>query len=249
MFKPENALERALVKAAEDPAARAPFLKMLLDAELSFALVEGEAKGSGYEVPEVTHEDDSFVPVFTADSRVKAMFGDERMMVVRQSFRQIMSQIAGANFVLNPGSDYGREIWAGDVMAMLDGDFEKAAESDDDESGEGGYEEAPLPTVVGRPTPTPTHLVTPLAKLFSTLPDVRAAHMAQALFAEADGLKRLVIGVALEPAGDIDAVLDEVTGVLDRVAKPTDVIDFVPVPGSPLDDYFSRDTQPFYKKG
>lgn len=249
MFKPENDLERALVRAAEDAAARVPFLMMLLDAELSFGLIEGGGgKGAGYEVPEVTHEDVSFVPIFTSDVRVKAMFGPERMMVVRQSFRQIVEQVEGANFVLNPGSDYGREIYAEDVAAMLAGDFEKAAETDDFEPGQGGPEEEDLPKAVGRASPPPTHLTAPLAKLFAALPQVRSAHIAQAIFEGPDGFKRLVMGVAVEPGADVDDVFDRVGEVLARVAKPSDVIDFVPVPGSPLDGYFQRDAAPFYRK-
>jgi hypothetical protein len=248
MFNPENDLERALVRAAEDPAARVPFLKMLLDGELSLALIDsGGSAGAGYEVPEVTHEDVSFVPVFSADSRVAAMFGREKMMVVRQSFRQIIDQMDGANFVLNPSSDYGREVYAEDVAAMLKGDFESAAETDDFEPGQGD-EDDELPKAVGRATPPPTHLTAPLAKLFATLPQVRAAHIAQAVFEGPDGLKRLVMGVATEPGADVDDVFDRIGEVLDRVAKPSDVIDFVPVPGSPLDGYFERDVAPFYRK-
>ena len=244
MFKPENDLERALVHAAEDPSARAPFLKTLLDAELSFALVPGE-KGGGYEAPELESDGLSFVPVFTSDGRVKAVFGREKLMVIRQTFRQILEQITDANFVLNPGSEYGREIMAEDVAAMLEGNFEKAAESDDfDDDGEEGDND--LPNAVGRPSPDPVHLTKPLAKLFSTMPEVRSAHIAQALFEDRNGLKRLVLGVATE--GDLDEALDRVGEVLDEVAKPSDVIDFVPVPGSPLDGFFERDAHPFYRR-
>jgi hypothetical protein len=243
MFKPENDLERLLVRAADEPEARVPFLKALLDGQLSFALVEGEGAG-GYEVPEVSHEDMSFVPVFTADSRVKAMFGRERMKIVRQSFRDIVGQVEGAHFVLNPGSDYGREIFAEDVAAMLAGDFE-AAVGDEEEDD---YEDAPLPSAVVRPSSMPTHLTGPLAKLFAGMPEVRAGHVAESLFAESDGLKRLVIGLALEPGADFDDVLDRLGEVLDRVARPTDTIDFVQTPGSPLDGYFERDVAPFYRK-
>lgn len=251
MFNPENDLERALVQAAEDPAARVPFLKMLLDGELSLALINsGGASGAGYEVPEVTHEDASFVPVFSADSRVGSMFGREKMMIVRQSFRQIIDQMDGANFVLNPGSDYGREVYAEDVAAMLKGDFEAAAETDDFEprQGDEGGEDDDLPKAVGRATPAPIHLTKPLAKLFATLPQVRTAHIAQAIFESPDGIKRLVMGVATEPGADVDDVFDRIGEVLDEVARPSDVIDFVPVPGSPLDGYFERDAAPFYRK-
>lgn len=247
MFTPENDLERSLVRAADDKEARVPFLKDLLDGELSFALIESGGKGQGYEVPEVTHEDQSFVPIFTADSRVKAMFGRERMKIVRQSFRQIVEQVEGAHFVLNPGSDYGRELYAEDVAAMLAGDFEKAAETDDEDDG-GDFEDVALPSAVVRPSPMPTHLTAPLAKLFAGMPEVRAGHVAQALFAEPDGLKRLVIGLALEEGADLDDTLDKLGEVLDRVAKPSDIIDFVSVPGSPLDGYFERDAAPFYWK-
>jgi hypothetical protein len=245
LFTPQNDLERSLIRAFDEPEHRPAFLKSVLEAELSLALMDPQdGRGGGYAVPEVTHDDLSFVPIFTSDSRVQAMFGDERLMVVRQSFRQILEQVDGANFVLNPGSDYGHELMAEDVAAMLDGNFERAAEGFDREPEE--EEGDDLPTLVGRPSPMPMHLTAPLGALFATLPDVRAGYIAQAIFAEPDGVKRLVIGISTD--GDLDAVLDHVESVLIDSAKPTDIIDFVPVPGSPLDAYFGRDVQPFYKK-
>lgn len=249
MFTPENDLERSLIRAIEEPDHRVAFLKEFLECELSFALLDpDDGKGGGYAVPEVMHEELSFVPIFTSDSRVEAMFEGEKMLIVRQSFKQIVSQIEDANFVLNPGSDYGHEFMAEDVVAMMEGDFERANEGFDDAPDVGDDEEegGELPTLVGRPQPVPAHLTTPLAALFATLPEVRAAHMAQALFADADGSKRLVIGISAD--GDIDPILDKVEDVLSEVAKPTDEIDFVPIPGSPLDAYFQRDVQPFYRK-
>lgn len=244
MFQPENDIERALVRACEEPGARVAFLKAFLDAELAFALVDSGNAREGYVVPEVSDERGAFVPVFTAESRVKAMFGEETLMVVRQSFRQIVGQIEDASFVLNPGSDYGREFTAEDVAALLKGDFERAAEGfEPDEDDE---DDAP-PAMVGRATPAPTHLTRPLAALFAGMPEVSAAHVAQAVFADKNGVKRLVIGVSA--AGDLDAVFERVADVLGDVAKPTDVIDFVSVPGSPLDGYFERDADPFYRKG
>ncbi|WP_020177638.1 enhanced serine sensitivity protein SseB C-terminal domain-containing protein [Methylopila sp. M107] len=240
MFIPENDLERALVRAADDKSARAPFLKTLLDAELAFALTD--AGQEGYRVPELEEGGEVFVPIFTSEKRVQPAFGEEKMFVVKQTLRQILQQVEGAHFVLNPGSDYGRELFDEDIKAMLAGDFEKAAESDD-ERPENEYD---LPTAVGRPTPTPTHLITPLTRMFAAMREVKSAHIAQAIFPDPDGTKRLVIGVSTD--GDLDFVLDRVTQLLDRVAKPSDVIDFVPIPGSPLDGYFERDVNPFYKK-
>lgn len=246
MFTPENALERSLIRAIEEPEHRIAFLKEFLEAELSFALMDpGDGKGGGYAVPEVTHEDLSFVPVFTSDARVGAMFPDERLMVVRQSFKQIVSQIEDANFVLNPGSEYGHEFMAEDVAAMLDGDFERANEGFD-VAPDFEDEEDDLPTLVGRPQTPRTHLTAPLAALFAELEDVEAAHMAEATIADEDGIKRLVIGLRVN--GDLDAVLDRVEEVLESSARPTDTIDFVPIPGSPLDGYFERDAEPFYRK-
>ncbi len=246
MFTPENDLERSLVRAAEQPEHRAAFLKELLDAELAFALIDSGDAREGYVVPEVSNDDLSFVPVFTSESRIKAMFGDEKLQVVRQTFRQILEQIDDANFVLNPGSDYGRELMAEDVACMLDGDFERAAEGfeDDDQDGDGGEDEPPM--MIGEPSPAPVHLTAPLAALFATIPEVKKAHIGQAVFADSEGVRRLVIGLTVE--GDIDAVLDRVSGVLETAARPSDVIDFVEAPGSPLDEYFSRDLKPFYSR-
>jgi type III secretion system (T3SS) SseB-like protein len=243
MFNPENDLERSLDQAFADPARRTEFLKRFMDAELVFGLVDSGDPREGYVVPEVTHDDLSFVPIFTAESRVKAMFGDEQLMIVRQSFRQILEQIEDANFVLNPGSERGREFTTEDVAALLAGDFSRAAEGFEDGFGEEGDE---TPTLVGMPQPMPTHLTAPLAALFANIPEVRAAHIAQAISPDSSGARRLVIGLAAD--GDVDALFDRIEAVLETAAKPTDVIDFVAVPGSPLDAYFERDTQPFYRK-
>ena len=97
-----------------------------------------------------------------------------------------------------------------------------------------------------RPAPMPTHLTTALAKMFGAMREVKSAHVAQAVFPDPDGSKRLVIGI--ETDGDLDFILDRVSPLLDRVAKPSDVIDFVQIPGSPLDGYFQRDVAPFYRK-
>lgn len=246
MFTPENDLERALVRAFEEPGARRAFLERFADAELAFALVDSGDPKEGYIVPEVSDDDMSFVPIFTSEARVRAMFGDETLMVISQSFRQIAAQVEDANFVLNPGSECGREFSAKDVAAILKGDFTSAAAgfdaSDDDDDGDVGGP----PTAVGRPSPVPTHLTRPLAALFAAMPEVRAAHVAQAVFADPSGVKRLVIGVSAD--GDLDAVFDKVADVLSEVAKQSDVIDFVSVPGSPLDGYFERDAAPFYRK-
>jgi|GEM_PF-6355186 len=246
MFIPENDLERSLMRAAEQPEHRAAFLKELLDAELAFALLDTGNAREGYVVPEVSHDDLSFVPVFSSQTRIHAMFGDEKLQVVRQTFRQILEQIDDANFVLNPGSDYGRELMAEDVACMLDGDFERAAEGfeDADEDGEAAENEPPM--LVGEPSPAPAHLTAPLAALFATIPQVKKAHIGQAVFADSEGVRRLVIGLAVD--GDIDDVLDRVGEVLEKAARPSDVIDFVEVPGSPLDQYFARDLKPFYSR-
>jgi hypothetical protein len=244
MFAPENDLERLLIRSAAEPDQRTSFLKTLAKADLILALIDSGDAREGYIVPEVTHEDDVFVPIFTSDARVEAMFGDEKLMIVRQTLKQIAEQIDDAHFVLNPGSEHGREFMAEDVAAILRGDFAAVAAegfergSDD---GEGGP-----PTLVGRPNPLPVHLTAPLAALFATLPEVRAAHVAQAVEPDPNGVKRLVIGLAAD--GDVDAIFDKIGDVLEEVARPSDVIDFVTVPGSPLDVYFERDTQPFYKK-
>ena len=216
-----------------------PFLKELIDAELSFALVPGEDGQESFEVPELEDRGVGFVPIFTADKRIQSVFGEEKMTVVRQTFRQIAEQLQGANFVLNPGSDYGREFMAEEVAAMLAGDFETVATEGDDDG-------PPLPVAVARPAPMPTHLTQPLARMFGAMREVQAAHIAQAVFPDPDGTKRLVIGIAAD--GDLDFILERAAPLLDRVAKPSDVIDFVPIPGSPLDGYFERDVSPFYKK-
>lgn len=239
MFLPENDLERALVRAMEDPDVRVQFLKDLLDAELVFALVAGQEDAESFEVPELEDRGVGFVPIFTHEKRAGQVFGDETMKFVRQTFRQIAEQLQGANFVLNPGSDAGREFMAEEVAAMFAGDFASVAEGDDEDG-------PPLPTAVARPAPMPTHLTTALAKMFGAMREVKSAYVAQAVFPDPDGTKRLVIGI--ETDGDLDFILDRVSPLLDRVAKPSDVIDFVQIPGSPLDGYFQRDVAPFYRK-
>lgn len=242
MFKPENDLERLLVRAEDDPEQRVAFLKALTKADIVFGLVDSGDPREGYIVPEVSDDDLAFVPIFTSEARVEAMFGDEKLMIVHQTLGQIAGQIEDAHFVLNPGSDYGQEFLAAEVAALLRGEFEEVAAGEFE-----GEEDSGPPLQVGRPNPLPVHLTAPLAAMFATMPAVNAAYVAQALEADGAGAKRLVIGLSAH--GDVEPIFDKIGEVLEDAAKPADVIDFVTVPGSPLDDYFEGDTQPFYKKG
>ena len=185
MFEPENDIERLLMRASAEPAERPAFARALMDAQIVLVLVpdgpitsgpDGNAvipEGTKMTLPSAVRGEERLIPFFTARSRAQAWYRNDHVAVPEQ-VRDLFARYPGAPFVLNPGSDYGKEFTPGEVARMLAGDF--------DLSGPQAITTtAPQQIMLAHPKEIPTALIEALARELAGVKSVRGAWLMLAM--------------------------------------------------------------------
>ena len=125
MFEPENDIERLLMRASAEPAERPGFARALIDAQIFVVLVsdggpivpgpDGKVvipEGTKLTLPNAMRGEERLIPFFTAPSRARAWFKDDHIVAPDRT-RDLFERYPDAPFLLNPGSDYGKEFTPG----------------------------------------------------------------------------------------------------------------------------------------
>ena len=198
LFIPENELERALVKAVKNPAATADFYRLLLESDL---LVMGTAQGQegatevfalapGNNLNLVTGLKDGhrYLPVFSSMLRMQEYVKQE-CKYLSINGRALLDLVRGAPVILNPASEYGKELTAEQVGQLLGPSRSQRT------IGEAQY---PMP------------LVEALARVFAANPLVDAAHMIQVTFANRAQEPHPLVGIEASPAIDLRKLVDAI---------------------------------------
>jgi hypothetical protein len=188
-FIPENELEQALVKAAQDRMAAPSFYRLLLESNL---LVLGSAEGRedaseqfsvapGGRLNLVTGQKNGgqFLPVFSSLTRMQD-YVKEESKYLSVNGRALLDLTRGAPVTLNPASEYGKELSASEIQQLLDGRGENR-------------------TIVGEAV-YPAALVEALAGLFASHPDIMAAWMIQVTFADRAEAPHPLVGIETRSA-------------------------------------------------
>ncbi|HVG08001.1 MAG TPA: enhanced serine sensitivity protein SseB C-terminal domain-containing protein [Thermoanaerobaculia bacterium] len=244
MFEPQNRLEESLVKATTQPESRAQFYRDFLESEL-YLLPHGEVPeikdgalqtGSQVAFQAIAIEGKTWLPVFSSLPRLQAALEDERSYL-RMAARNFLELTRGADIMLNPGSEYGKEFVASEIAGLLDGSIfgpesQHVVERDTE-------------VLLGEPARYPQALVEALQRLYPRLPMVKAAWLTQIFNPDRDESAGLLI--AIEATGDWDRVVGE-SGITSRGLTPDHAyLDYIRLDGSTLQAYF-RGKKPFYKK-
>lgn len=178
MLKAENDIERALMRAAAEPAARPAFERALLDAELFVVLIpegpivpgaDGKVtipEGTRLTLATATRGDTTLIPVFTAPSRARAWFTDEHVIAPDKA-RDLFERYRGTAFVLNAGSDYCVEYSAADVEVLLAGGSDAGPRT--------VVTDEPVQVLLAHPRERPTALIAALAQELGKLGSVHGA--------------------------------------------------------------------------
>ena len=179
MFEPENEIERMLMRAAQEPSERAAFARALMDAEIVVVLVpegghivpgpDGNAivpEGTRLTLPSAMRGEERLLPFFTAPSRARAWFSGDHIVTPNRT-RDLFGQYPEASFVLNPGSDYGKEFTPAEVKRLLAGHFEEGAETITLPVGE--------QLLLGHPSDVPEELIAALSREFGAEKSIRGA--------------------------------------------------------------------------
>ena len=246
-FQPQNRLEESVAKAAADPAHRPQFYRDLLESDI-FIVEEGPAPEKsgrrvlteGYQL-KVRHMDwngKSYIPVFTSLPRLQATIQHEVAYIALNAV-EFMKITQGANLLLNPGSDYGKEFTKEEIASIIDGSIFRPSER--------YVAEKETKVMIGQPANYPKDLVDALSRLFKKTREVKRAYVAHFFNPERDEKPHTLI--AIEVSGDWDKVMASAGIVARDVPSPDPPVDFLQMTGrGGIEDYFRRDSKPFYER-
>src|ERR1700761_7533323 len=191
-FVPQNDLERALVRAVKEPAARPEFYRLLLASDL---LVLGNLAGDQLQIVSTKNKAGVNVhPVFSSVPRVQAYIREKQNYLTLNG-HALFKMTKGAAFVLNPNSSYGKELPPEELASLLDPDAHTAKPIVLDKATQ---------VLIGQPAVYPHDLVNALKEEFAKRPDVLNAYLVQIAFSGRDEPPHPMIGV--ETTGDWDSV-------------------------------------------
>lgn len=184
MFEPENDTERLLMRAAVEPAERPGFARALIDAEIFVVLVpdrpivpgpDGKtviAEGTKLSLPSAMRGEERLVPFFTSPSRVRAWFTGDHIVAPDRT-RDLFGRYPDAPFLLNPGSDYGKEFTPAEIKRLLAGEF--------DDGPRTIVTEEATEVLLGHPKEIPAALIAALARELGNVKTVRGAWLMLAM--------------------------------------------------------------------
>ena len=243
---PENELERNLMKAATDISSRHAFYIKLLWNEL----IVLTNKNTDLEAGRKTLEKDTEVQfatlesgqilVFTATNRIfdKGII-KEQVPFMAIKGQDLFTMTKGATFVLNPYSDYGKELVPQEIESLLNGSiFEKSNEVEIKKDTE---------VLLAQPIKYPTELVKALIDLFQKEDNVKAAYLATIKMDPSDKPPHLIIAIDLE--GNMSSVSGKAGALAESIIEKKEIIDFIKIESdNGISEYFLNQTEAFYKR-
>ncbi|HEY4078347.1 MAG TPA: enhanced serine sensitivity protein SseB C-terminal domain-containing protein [Rhizomicrobium sp.] len=199
-FTPENDLEKALVRAVQEPSAAPDFYRLLLESQLLvIGAAEGQesatqqfsvAPGANLKLEIGEADGRKFLPVFSSVTRIQAYVKQESRYLALNG-RDLLETTRGAPVVLNPGSEYGKNLAPDEVAQLLDPATSRKSEKVS--IGEAQY---------------PMALVNALAELFQSHAEIANAWMIQVTFADRAREPHPLVGI--ETSGDMAALMPQI---------------------------------------
>jgi len=243
---PENELEISLMNAATDASARKDFYTKLLWNELVVLSSGHNESEEGVRILEKDTEvkfitfENGQIPVFTSANRIfdKGIIKEEVPFIAMKG-QNLFEVAKGATFILNPYSDYGKELLPQELENLLNGSiFEQSNEMTIQEETE---------VLMGQPSEYPTELVKALSGLFKEHQNVKAAYLAIVKMDKSEKLPHLMIAIDVE--GNISSVTSKAGPLAEKHIGKEEIVDFIQIENNGgISDYFLNETKPFYKR-
>jgi hypothetical protein len=239
-------LEQLLQKAANEPAFRAEFYNRLLTDELvvlthNSNLSEGNQTLQQDTFVNIVSYDDGKIPVFTSTERIfdKGIV-KEQVEYLQMIGKNLFGIAKGATFILNPYSDYGKEILPNEVESLLNGTILT------DKSKTLTIEKE-TQVQIGQPAKYPIDMLNSLKKLFSERPIVKAAYLGWIYNPENGEPPHYII--ALESDGDLQNLTQEAGFTAKIFLEENEFVDFIKIErNGGISDYFLKQTKAFYER-
>lgn len=241
---PENELEVSLIKASKDVSQRNNFYMKLLWNDL-YVLTSGRNTDEGRTVlkKDTTVEFVTFpngeIPVFTSTNRIfdKGVIKEEVPFMAMKG-QDLFGIVKGATLILNPYSDYGKELIPGEIESMLNGSiFDHSNKVEIKEDTE---------VRLGQPATYPEGLIEALCELFEKKKSVKVAYLGLIEFKSSNNPPNLII--AIDSKEEISSITNEAGPLAEKFLGPKEFIDFIIIePENGVSDYFVNETEPFYR--
>lgn len=251
----ERKLEHLLVKASSEPSQRPEFLEKLLNAEIYCIGFSDKTspQGSSDVLPEGSQvslihfqneKGETYLPFFLSLESLQKAIQDEQSYL-RMPARGFFELTLGANLVLNPYSEYGKEFFPQEVEALLQGGYGSLLESYE-------YQEQ-TEVLLGQPAEYPHEMIDQLRVLLKTKPEVKMAYLAQMHDPKRDQEPTLLIGFETDQTIS-DESFQRLKNQIGHVAYESLVrkrlIDLIHLDDvhatSGLEHYLRQETAPFY---
>lgn len=183
---------------------------------------------------------DGKIPFFTALPRMfeKGVIKGE-VPYMEMKAGDLLNLTKGATLVLNPFSDFGKELIPEEIAQVLDGSILG-----------GAIHEVAVPNNtevrIGQPSSLPTAMLDKLITVFSNRDDVNEAYLAVVEMPATGNPPRFLL--ALDISGDRQVIFEETGRTAQQFLKQGESIDIMQLaPENGISAYFN-DQQPFYKK-
>lgn len=240
-------LEQLLQKAASEPAYRAEFYKRLLTDEVvvitqNSNLKEGDQILQQDTAVNIVSFPDGRIPVFTSTDRIfdKGVI-KEQVEYMQMKGENLCRLAHGATFLLNPYSDYGKELLPDEIERLLNGTILT-------DTAKTLTIEKETRVQIGQPAKYPTDIVHSLRRLFSERPNVKAAYIGWIFNPDSGEPPHYIF--ALDVDGDLQNLAQEVGSTAKQFLEQHEFVDFIKIDnsGSGISNYFLKQTEPFYKR-
>jgi hypothetical protein len=235
MFEPENDIERLLMRASAEPADRPGFARALIDAQIFVLLVsdggpivpgpDGKVtipEGTKLTLPNAMRGEERLIPFFTAPSRARVWFKGDHIVAPDQT-RDLFGRYPDTPFLLNPGSDFGKEFTPSEIKRLLAGQFDDGPRTIVTEKSE--------QVLLGHPKEVPTALIEALRLEFSGVKSIRGAWLMLAMLA-GNAEQSWMLGV--DHTGAWQDVQDAISRALTGDILKGRILDAVPLERSSL---------------
>lgn len=242
--KKEPSLEQLLEQASADVAARPAFYRKLLSENLFVITNDGEVRDGkrildAGETLSLVHFTDGRIPVFTSTKKIfekGVIKGKVNYMAMKGE--DLFVNTKNATFILNPYSDYGKELLPGEIESLLSGkifsQFGKQIKIEKDTQVQ-----------IGQPAVYPTEIIEALKKVFAGEPTINAAYLGWIYNPESDEPPHYIF--CIDTTGNGKQAHNLAGTTAQKFLKRGEIIDIIKMDESSFSDYF-RGMEPFYRK-
>lgn len=238
-------LESLLQRAITEPAFRADFYKSLLTANLFVISPKSDIPDGRRTLQEgstvnLVSLPDGNIPVFTSTERIfDNNVIQEEMQYLQMNGRDLFELAKGASFILNPYSDYGKELLSDEVEKILDGTIltESTKTMTIGKSTE---------VLVGQPANYPSEMISSLKKLFAERPSIKKAYLGWIHNPKSEDPPHYIFGIDADR--DFQDLIPEAGFAAKQYLRSDEFVDFIKIDKGGVSDYLVKNTKPFYEK-